>query len=204
MRRLALALILALAGCSPANVNDAEYWSPSAAPVTEGEGDDDAAPLDDTGTPPPSDSGSTPPPASATCLSVEITTVSVFGRYTPSHVAAVWITDASGKFIKTLREWGVRRSGYLYTWRKQSGGSTVDAVTGATLKSHGLLTMEWNCTDAAKKRVAPGKYVVHAEFTESNGQGPLLETTFDVGATPNTQSSGAIRGYSGAVVKFTP
>lgn len=202
MRAMLLALPLALAACSPANVNDSEYWTPSSANVVA---DDDAETADDTSTPPPPrDDSGTPPPPSTNCLRVEFTTVSVSGRYSPSHVAAVWITNSSGGFVKTLREWGVRRSQYLSTWRKSSSGNTVDAITAATLKSHGALAMDWNCTDVSKARVAPGKYTVHAEFTESNGQGPVFAADFDVGAAPNSTNPADTNGYKAKLIRFTP
>lgn len=193
-----LVIALGLAACSPANVNDAEYWTPSSANIVDG---DDAAASEDAAT--ADDAGTTAPPPQ-NCLRVEFTTVSVGGRYAPSHVAAVWITDASGKFVKTLREWGYRRQGYLSAWRASSGANTVDAITAATLKSHGRSTLDWNCTDTSKKRVADGKYTVHAEFTEANTAGPTFTADFDVGSAKSTDNPADSRGYTGKTIVFTP
>lgn len=197
-----LLIALGLAACSPANVNDAEYWTPSSANIVDGDDAavavEDAATTDDAGTTAP------PPPPSKNCLRVEFTTVSVGGRYAPSHVAAVWITDSSGKFVKTLREWGYRRQGYLSAWRASSGANTVDAITAATLKSHGPLTLDWDCTDTSKKRVAAGKYTVRAEFTEANTAGPNFAADFEVGSAPSTGNPADSRGFTGKTIKFTP
>ena len=206
MKKPLFAMLLVLAGCSPANVNDGEYWTPSTASdeVVGDDGGTPPPPPSDSGTKPPSTDSGTKPPTSGNCLHVAFTTVSTGGRYAPNHVAAVWITDASGKFVKTLREWGVRRSGYLVTWRRDSGGSTVDAVTGATLSAHGPLSLDWNCTDTAKNRVPNGKYTVHAEFTEMNGQGPVFDATFEIGPSSNTSNPADSSGFKAKTITFTP
>jgi len=210
MRAGLLLALVALSGCSPANANDAEFWTPSSASVEST--DEDAGtdpppePGTDAGTTPPKTDAGTPKP-SGTCLRVEFTTVSYFGRYAPSHVGAVWITDASGKFVKTLQEWGVRRSGNLYNWRQSAGGNTVDAITGATLKSHVAHKLDWNCTNVSKARVAPGKYTVHAEFAESNvsgasNAGPTFEAAFEVGVA-STDTPADSKGYKAKLIKVT-
>lgn len=216
MRVTVLALVLGLTACSPANSNDAEFWTPSTGdPVTDedtGAVDEDAAVvLDDsgtvvdTGTKPKTDSGTTPPPTDSgttptgTCLHVEFTTVSVGGKYSPSHVGAVWITDSSGKFVKTLQEWGTKRQGYLTKWKASSGSNTVDAITGATLKSHGTHKLDWNCTNVSKAAVPAGTYNVNAEFTEQNGAGPTFSASFTVG-TAKTDNPADSTGYKAKVI----
>jgi flagellar hook assembly protein FlgD len=99
------------------------------------------------------------------------TTVTAKGRYAPSNVGAIWISDAQGKFVKTLEEWGgpvFNRIVNATAWETASGGNKVDAVTGATRSNHGPHTATWNCTDVSENVVPNGSYQVHVTFAESD------------------------------------
>lgn len=206
-------LLMATMSCGPANANDAEFWDPaSGEPVVVG--DDGGVIDDDGGTEPDTGSGSDAGPkadagpAPSTCLHVDFTTKTYFGRYAPSHVLAVWISNASGGFVKTLDEHGKGRASNLVTWRSASGGSTVDAVTGATLKSHGVVSANWNCTNAAGARVPAGAYQLHVEFAESNvrstsAAGPQLVVNFETGKAA-TLTPPDTANYLGTKVVITP
>ncbi len=191
MRALRLGIV-GLVACSPANQNDAEYWSPSVVdPAAVDASVDETPPLKD-------------------CLRVEFTTVSYGGRYAPRNVGAVWITTEAGAFVKTLEEWGTRRHTNLYAWRKSSAGNTVDAITGATRSTAGAHTSTWNCSDGRKVLVPAGNYVVNAEFVENNvsstgtGAGPGWKQTFTVGATPETLTPANDKAYLDKKIVFTP
>jgi hypothetical protein len=54
----------------------------------------------------------------------------------------------------------------------------VDAVTGATLNSHGTRTCAWNGTDYNKNLVVDGKYYVCMELTDKNSTGNFSKFAF--------------------------
>ena len=112
---------------------------------------------------------------SNTAGSVEftITTKPTTQRYAPQHVLAVWVTDTSGNFIKTLKIQGSREKYSLSTWMENSELNEVDAVATATLKTHQTHTITWDCRDTTGTVVNDGDYQIHVEFTEYNGQGPV-------------------------------
>ena len=197
--RALVPVICTLAACSPANHNDAEYWSPSIVEPA-------AAPKEDAAV----EDTTAPPPPAKDCLGVEFTTVSYGGRYGPRNVGAVWITNEAGKFVKTLEEWGLRRYSNLYAWRKSSGGNTVDAVTGATRSTASAHSSTWNCTDLGGGHVPTGTYFVNAEFVENNvsssgsGAGPTWKEAFIVGTAPVTLTPADDKAYIRKKIVFTP
>ena len=96
------------------------------------------------------------------------------GKYAPKHVLAIWVTDSKGKFVRTLEVYGKKRMKYLKVWARNSKKNTVDAITGATLRKHVPHNVAWDCRDAKGKLVPDGTYHIHVEFTEVNGQGPVM------------------------------
>ncbi len=138
-----------------------------------------------------SGSGGAPGTNSGTCtFTFMVTTVTAHGTYAPRNVGAIWIDDGSGKFVKTLQEWGVARIGNATAWETASGGNVVDAVTGATLPNHGPHTATWNCTDLSGNPVPDGNYSVNVTFAESDafpffGPAPIqTAVTFVKSASP--------------------
>jgi hypothetical protein len=96
------------------------------------------------------------------------------GKYAPKHVLAIWVTNAKGKFVRTLEVYGKKRRKYLKVWAKNSKKNTVDAITGATLKKHVPHNVVWDCRDAKGKLVPDGTYHIHVEFSEANRKGPMM------------------------------
>ena len=115
-----------------------------------------------------------------------VKTVTYNGERSPKNIVAIWIEDSAGKFIKTRLLQADRRKQWLLTWNEKSGGSTVDAVTGATLSSHQSHTITWDCTDESGTPVGDGDYKVVVEFTEEHAQGPMTSVSFTKG--PVSQS----------------
>lgn len=119
-------------------------------------------------------------------LNVSVNTSSAGGNYAPRNIVAVWIEDASGNFVKTLLANADRRIEYLYTWKASTNAkgtmyNRVDAITGATLTSHGTRTCSWNGTDYNKKLVADGNYFVCMELTDKHAQGNYSKFAFTKG-----------------------
>jgi hypothetical protein len=108
-----------------------------------------------------------------TTLGITVRTTPFGGRYQPRNVGAVWIEDADGGFVKTVKVWARTRRRYLEGWLDASGGNVVDAVTGATLSSHVTHQVLWELTDLAGCEVPDGDYQVVMELTDRNGPGAL-------------------------------
>lgn len=205
MRR-AVFMAVVLCGCSSANANDPEFWTPSLTTESTSPGEDAAAADEgtaegDTGSV-TEDGGSTVP--TGNCLHVEFTTHSNGGRYSPSHVEAVWIVDGAGKFVRTLALYGFRRTSNLYRWR-HAGSNSVDAITSATLTSYKHTAYDWNCLDSSKKPVAPGNYTLFVEFAENDANslssaGPSLQVPFTLGS-PATITPADVKNYTETIVK---
>lgn len=148
------------------------------------------------------------PAAASGTLSVTLTTVSYGGNYADKNIGAIWIADAQDKFVKTLKVWANKRIKHLVKWNAASGGDDTDAVTGATERSHGQRTAEWNCTDVNGTLVADGVYRVYVEFTEDNssGGGPAgkwLVAEFTKGASDQTVRPGDTANFQNVELVFT-
>jgi len=127
--------------------------------------------------------------ASTCSLTFTFTTVSNGGEYAPDNVSAVWVTNPSSAFVRTLEENGRIRQKHLTAWEQASGGSTVDAVTGATNRSFGTHTVHWDCTDLGGAAVPGGTYTLSAEYADSNfsfGGNPLLSVPVPIGSGPQS------------------
>lgn len=140
-------------------------------------------------------------------LNVSVTTASTGGNYAPKNVFVIWIEDASGNFVKTLTANAEKRIQYLYKWStstaaKSSQYNRVDAVTGATLGSHGTRTGAWNGTDYNKKPVADGTYYVCFELTDKHAQGNYSRFAFTKGADNKVTPANAT-GFSNISIQWT-
>jgi len=147
--------------------------------------------------------------ASTTCsLSVSVTTTAPGGNYRPRNVGAIWIADATGRFIKSLDVWGNRRLSRVTAWNAATraagvAGNKVDAITSATLTAHRAHNASWNCQDYAGKVAPDGTYRVYFEVTDSNNAGPNHFETFTKGPAPATLQSSATN-FNGILLTFKP
>jgi hypothetical protein len=117
-------------------------------------------------------------PAAATEGSVKftVTLVPEKGPFAPRHYLAVWVTDAEGKLVRTLKACAKpkRVPVCLKTW---AAAKDLDAISGATIVSYAApnnpVEIAWDGRDA-KGDVAPdGEYRLRVEFSEGNHQGPV-------------------------------
>ena len=99
-----------------------------------------------------------------------VTTRAAGQRYDPRHVLAIWVTDASNRFVKTLKRRANSREQYLYTWVRDTGRNDVDAVTGATISSHETHTVVWDGTDQYGNPVADGDYTFEVMAVDADDQ----------------------------------
>ena len=119
----------------------------------------------------------TPAVAATTPGTVTLTgTISDYtGSTGTSHYSVVWVTNASGGFIKTLwiqgpdftsKEWG----DHTPTYNNARAGSTViDGFTGATATSYSApannpITTTWDCRDATGNIVPDGDYYFYIDL----------------------------------------
>jgi len=111
-------------------------------------------------------------------VTYSVQTTSYTASYDPKSVAAVWVVDSSGKFIKTLCRHAITRIAYLYKWTADRGNySGVDGVTSATLTTQPQThTVTWDCRNTNGVLVADGVYTFRAEYTSGNAQGPYCGT----------------------------
>jgi hypothetical protein len=121
-------------------------------------------------------------------VTVQFTTVSKAVSFAPKNVLAVWVGSGTNQFVRTLKVMANQRKQYLYTWNDESGGNTVDAITGATKTEHSAETIVWDGKDASQVLVPDGDYNIIVEFTEEHAQGPVLIIPF-VKKTTNSDST---------------
>jgi hypothetical protein len=138
-------------------------------------------------------------------LSVSLTTSTYNGNYAPKHVLAIWIENGSGSFVKTLMVKAAARKQYLTNWLSStSSGNSTDAVTGATLSSHGTRTCTWNGTDVSGNVVYNGTYKLCMEFTENDKTGKFASFTFLKDSVSQSVSPTATSNFSGISINWTP
>jgi len=199
-----LPLTLALAawspGCRPAAGGDPEFWAP--APGAEGAGGNTSP--SGGGSQAGGGAGAGPAPSAGPKLTVGFTTVSFNGEYEPDNIGAVWVADEQDVFVKTLEVWAAKRIKYLVKWRGASGGSTVDAITGATWSQHGSHQLAWDVTDVGGDVVPDGVYRVYVEFTEQNGAGKWTALDFVKGDAPVESTPPDLPHFTGQRLVYTP
>jgi hypothetical protein len=134
-----------------------------------------------------------PPPGTnsgACTLTFSVTTVTARGQYAPRNVGAIWISNATGQYVKSLDVWGSQRLGNVTAWQTASGGDKTDAITSATHASHGPHNVTWNCLDRARNPVPDDQYTVNVSFIEGNaipffGPAPIIVSVpFAKGSAP--------------------
>jgi hypothetical protein len=127
--------------------------------------------------------GAAPAPSEVTGLTFSFTTEVLGGRYKPKNIGAVWVTDGSGKLVKSLEVWARIRLRYLTQYAAARSGARVDAMSTATLTNHKAHTSTWDLKDISGAAVAKGKYTLHAEVTDDhNVPTKTLSIPFDTSA----------------------
>jgi hypothetical protein len=129
--------------------------------------------------------------AGVTKLEFSYTTESLGGRYAPKNVGAIWVSDSSGKLVKSLEVWARVRLRYLTSYASARGSARPDVTATATLTNHKSHTASWDLKDTTGAAVAPGKYTLHAELTDNHMTGKTIMIPFDTsaGATIEPEAS---------------
>ena len=101
-------------------------------------------------------------------LTFTVRTVSYGGSYAPRNAGAIWVTNSSNQFVKTIKIWAQSYRSKLVKWVASSGNNTTGAITSASLNSHQLHTVTWNGTNTSNVAVPDGDYKINVEFAEHN------------------------------------
>ena len=121
-------------------------------------------------------------------MTFTVKTVTYNGSYHPKNIGAIWITNSSNQFVKTIKVWAASRRSHLVKWVASSGNNTTGAVTSATINSHQLHTVTWNGKNTSNVAVPDGNYNINVEYTESasttSNPGKYKVITFNKGNTP--------------------
>lgn len=139
-------------------------------------------------------------------LMVTFDTTETGGTYAPDHCLAVWTEDSGGAFVKTIGRWCNRRTQYLLAWNSAAGAGDVDAVSGATLGSHGTLMVSWDLRDRSGLIVPDGTYGIRMELVDSHPSDPAQNNqgmfSFDKNGMASTQmTSGG--GFNNVIIVYT-
>lgn len=132
-----------------------------------------------------------------TKLELSYTTEALGGRYAPKNVGAVWVTDSSGKLVKSLEVWARIRLRYLLSYASARGSARPDVTATATLTNHKAHMASWDLKGSTGAAVPPGKYTLHAEVTDSHMDGKAIEIPFDTSAGPATIEPPGSAGFKG-------
>jgi len=161
-----------------------------------------------TGTPPVMAAGGT--------LTIDFSTVSNGGRYSPRNVGAVWVVSPSGTFVKTLERWAAARARYLAKWGSVAPPwsaffgigappDELDAVSRATLGSHKAHHLTWDLQDPAGMVVPDGMYTVWFELADDdNKPSAKASATFEKGPAPSSVSPPDMAPYTGLKMMYQP
>lgn len=145
------------------------------------------------------DSGNEPAPegSGVTSLTFNFSTEPVGGRYKPKNIGAVWISDSSGKLVKSLEVWARIRLRYLTKYAGVRGSARPDVTATATLPNHNLAHMVmWDLKDTKGAAVPPGKYTLNAEITDQDATGKNISVEVDTSAGPMTLMPPASTGFT--------
>ncbi len=197
LHKLAIALVLAASACEAPPGPNGEFWRPWYDDPSQTGGVDGSA-----------RDGSQLAGGSCT-LSVSVTTAALAGNYAPRNVGAIWVSDGSGRFVKSLYVWGNRRLSHLNRWISDTTAAglpsnRVDAITSATLSSFGVRTAQWNCTDVSRTPVPAGSYQVCFEITSSNAAGPSDCVPFNAGKGAFHDQPPDTAEFQGRVLQMAP
>jgi hypothetical protein len=136
-------------------------------------------------------------------LTITTTTTAPGGSYRPDHVMAIWVTNSSGTFVKTLLAYAAARKSELTNWRAATSTyNVVDALTGSTKTSHATRTCTWNGTDVSKVLVADGTYTVKMQICDGSTSNATF--TFVKGPAAQTVKPANLTSFSSNSLVWAP
>jgi hypothetical protein len=142
--------------------------------------------------------------------SIAFTPTTYAGANYPAFVYAVWITDSTNKYVKTVKAQAASRMRYLDKWLTSAGvtlPTQPDGVTGATLSFNGAapVAINWDMKDKAGAFVAQGNYNINIQMTSSNNTGLSLVIPVTINAAGMMKNDATMTaGITAVTVKHTP
>lgn len=137
-------------------------------------------------------------------LNFSVTTSNAGGSYAPKNIVAVWITDNSGNFIKTLFAYTGQYKTHLNTWQAASNYNVTDATTGATYSSHTTRSYSWNGKNTSGSVVPDGTYKLWIELTDKNATGRYTSISFVKGTSSQSLTPANVPSFSSMSLSWTP
>lgn len=139
-------------------------------------------------------------PAFTAKLNIDVTPT-VANRHQP--YVAVWITDTTGKHVRTLAFWGDKPK-YLHEMSKwwalnHADTQLIDAVTRAT-RAVGKYTLDWDGTDQSGAAVAAGAYVFWLEVGFEDGAHSAKSVQLSCGTADASGTIPQAAAFAGASV----
>lgn len=133
--------------------------------------------------------------AAAQSMSFTVTTKNSGGGTGSPSVFALWITNASGAYVKTINRQSKNYTADLSSWCSNSSTNTSDGLTGASLSSHNYpyssgsikrIPFTWNFKNYLGTLVADGTYYINIEFKEENTSRQCIKYAFTKGTSTYT------------------
>ena len=139
-------------------------------------------------------------PAITAKLAIDVTPT-VANRHQP--FVAVWITDTTGKHVRTLAFWGDKPK-YLHEmskwWALNKGDQPlIDAITRAT-RPVGKYALEWDGLDQKGAAAPAGPYMFWLEVAFEDGAHSAKSVTVACGKGPATAAIPTASAFTGAEV----
>jgi hypothetical protein len=142
-----------------------------------------------------------------TKLNFSVTTKPQGGKFTPKNIGAIWIQDASGKWVYTLDWWSsLLNSQWQTKYNSVQGPSYTpffgtkappDVMTSATLTMHKTHSVSWSLKDSNGAEAPDGDYTLVIELTEAEASGQVQEIPFTKGPAPVTMTPADTQYYTG-------
>jgi hypothetical protein len=137
-------------------------------------------------------------------LYLTFTTTSAGGKYSPRNVVAAWVEEEDGTFVKSIATWGRKRAKNLAHWMA-ADGSSVDGITGATLRDYRNLDVTWNLRNREGKVIPDGVYKIHLEMADDNKNKEKFHhtaLTLDKNGTPQRQAIPSQDGFRDIILDY--
>ena len=137
-------------------------------------------------------------------LSVSTLTSQAGGNYAPKNIVAIWVENSSGEYVKSLLVYADEYKRHLTNWVSNSSYDVSDAVTGATVNTHGTRSCTWDGTDVDGNIVADGTYRVCMELTDKNSTGNYHYFEFLKDSVSHTLTPTDVSSFSDISITWTP
>ena len=138
-------------------------------------------------------------------LKVTVTTVAYGGTFSPYNILAIWVQNKTGVFIQTLLADASKEKAYLSNWKTATSSTynVVNAITGATLGSHGTYTCLWNGKNLTGTVLGDDTYTVAMEMSEG-GSTKFVTFQFKKSGAVQTVTPAGVPGFVNITLKWTP